>query len=192
MKKKIVIISAIVITLCSIFFIIYNCNDQFRFKLSYEYINLVDYNNGKKIKVNIPFNNHIKYLKDDEIISFLTKETGVIYFGYNTCPWCRNIIEPLLEVIDNNKVDKLYYVDAKKSLKSISSKLLKALDSTIEENENGNKGLGVPVVYFIKDGQIMDYHVGTVNGYNNPYKGMNKKQKEELKEIYQKGIEAIR
>ena len=28
-------------------------NDSIRFKLSYEYINLVEYNNGKKIKITV-------------------------------------------------------------------------------------------------------------------------------------------
>ena len=191
MKKKIIIIISIILIISLIFTIIYKTNDQFRFKLSYEYINLVDYDNGKKIKVNIPYNNHIKYLENDEIITFLTKKTGIIYFGYNTCPWCRNIVEPLIETINKNHINNLYYVDVNKGIKGISNKLLEILDSTLDQDNSEKKGLNVPAVYFVKNGKIVCHHIGTIDGYNNPYKSMTTKQQNELKKIYERGIEAI-
>ena len=190
MKKKIIIVTILIILLLLIGLIVYS-NDAIRFKLSYEYINTVEYSNGKKIKVSIPLNNQIKYLNNNDIITFLKEGTGIIYFGYNTCPWCRNIVEPLLEVADENNIDKVYYVDIH-HISKIKKEIINILDDYLRLDEETNtKVLAVPDVYFIKNGKILTHHIGTVDSYKNPYLGMNKKQKEELKKIYNEGIEAI-
>jgi len=191
MKKKITIISVILIIIGIICFWLYQV-DGIRFKISYEYINQFEYNNGKKIKVSIPWDNQIKYLEDDKVINFLNTETGIVYFGYNDCPWCRNIVEPLLEVAKEENIDTIYYVNTH-NIKSITNDLYKVLNSYLKTNpETNKKRLAVPDVYFIKNGKIMMHHIGTVDSYKNPYLGMNKKQIEELKAIYRKGIEMIK
>ena len=48
MKKKIIIVT-ILITLLLIIGLVAYSNDAIRFKISYEYINTVEYSNGKKI-----------------------------------------------------------------------------------------------------------------------------------------------
>lgn len=190
MKKKIIIVT-ISITLLLIIGLVSYSNDAIRFKISYEYINAVEYSNGKKIKVSIPLNNQIKYLNNNDIITFLKEGTGIIYFGYNTCPWCRNIVEPLLEVADENSIDKVYYVDIH-HISKIKKEIINILDDYLRLDEETNtKVLAVPDVYFIKNGKILTHHIGTVDSYKNPYLGMNNKQKEELKRIYNEGIEAI-
>ena len=42
----------------------------------------------------------------EEIVKILNEGTGVIYFGFNSCPWCRSMIETLLKVIDDNNIEK--------------------------------------------------------------------------------------
>ena len=192
MKKKIFIIGIISLIIILVGVICYN-NDSIRFKISYEYINLVEYNNGKTIKVDIPLNNKIKYLENKEIIEFLENGTGIVYFGYNTCPWCRNIIEPLIEVANEEKINTIYYVNSKENLSNIKKDLYEILDKYLRTDPDTlKKRLAVPDVYFIKDGKIMFHHIGSVDSYSNPYKEMNGKQKKELKEIYRNGIEAIK
>ena len=192
MKKKVLII-LIVVFITFIIGLICFQTDSIRFKISYEYINLVEYNNGKKIKVNIPIDNKIKYIRDKEIIDFFENGTGIIYFGYNTCPWCRNILEPLIEVVKEEKVDTIYYVNSKKEISNIRKDLYKILDNHLKIDPDTNKKrLAVPDVYFIKNGKIISHHVGTVESYINPYNEMTNKQKKELKEIYRKKIEAIK
>lgn len=191
MKKKIIMVIIIIAVLGMIGFLLYS-QDNLKFKISYEYINHVEYANGKKIKVKIPFQNPIVYLNKNEIISFLEKKTGIVYFGYNTCPWCRNIIEPLLEVAKEEKIEHIYYVDIHKNLKDISKELTKVLDDYLTLDEETNeKRIAVPDVYFVKEGKIVFHHLGTVESYKNPYLGMNNQQIRELKSIYRKGIEAM-
>lgn len=192
MKKKIIVVVVIGVLLMLIGIFLYE-NDSIRFKLSYEYINQVEYNNGKKIKVNIPWKNGIQYLSEEEIIPFLKGKTGIIYFGYNTCPWCRNIVPILIDTVQDNHIDTLYYVDIHKvDLSSIKNELISLLDEYLEENETGEKGIAVPDVYFIKEGKIIGHHLGTVDSYHNPYLGMSPDQKQELTNIYQDFIEEMK
>ena len=185
MKKKIIIFSILVI-LCivGVGMRVILCNDNLRFKLSYEYVNFLEYSNGKKIKISIPTNNHVKYLSNQELVTFLKEGTGILYLGYNTCPWCRNALPVLLDVILEQK-ESLYYVDSHKlEEKILKEELIPSLSQYLKEDEKGNKVLAVPDIYFIKEGQVVGHHVGTVDSYHNPYSGMNQSQKEELRRIY--------
>lgn len=191
MKKKMIVISSIVITLVLLGMILYH-NDSFRFKFSYESINNVEYNNGKKIKVSIPLNNPIKYISEQELIQILKEKTGILYFGYNTCPWCRNVVPILIQSAQKMKVDTIYYADIHRlNLSSIREELYQMLDSYLEEDENGKKVLAVPDVYFIKEGTIIGEHKGVVDSYRNPYEKMDNNQTEELVHIYQTYIKEM-
>lgn len=192
-KKKILISSLIIFIILILGGIVLYFNDSFHFKLSYEYINYVDYNNGKKIKVSIPFDNRIEYVNEEELIDLLERGTGVLYFGYNTCPWCRNVVPVLIDTVKKSNVDNIYYADLHKlDMKLIRSKLYKILNSYLRDDEEGKKVLAVPDVYFIKKGKIIGHHRGAVDGYNNPYKKMKSREKKELSNIYQRFIEEMK
>lgn len=193
MKKKIIIIIVCFLLglISGIGFYCYQ-NESIRFKLSYEYINYVEYSNGKKIEVSIPLDNKIKYLSEKELINFLKNGTGVLYFGYNTCPWCRNAVPILIDAIKEKKVDTIYYADIHKlDISSIREELYSLLNLYLEENDEGEKVLAVPDVYFIQNGNIVGEHRGTVDSYHNPYQKMTDSQKEELKTIYKNFIEEM-
>lgn len=192
MKKKLIIIGTILLCLVVIGIFLYS-QDNIRFKISYEYVNLSEYSNGKKIKVKIPINNKVKYVGKNEVLELLKSGTGVIYFGYNTCPWCRNAVPILVDSVRENKIDTLYYVDIHSvDISSIKNELYEILDPYLREDDEGNKRLSVPDVYVVKDGEIMGHHIGTVESYKNPYNGMSDEQKEELKEIYNDLIKEIK
>ena len=188
MKKKF-FLSFIIIVLFLLFGFIYiYSNDNLKFKFEYELYNNISYDNGKKIKAKIPFDNNVTYVKEKDLESVLTSGDRVIYFGYTTCPWCRNIVSPLVEVINDNNLDKLYYVD----VHSVNAKsVYDILDEYLEFDNDGNKRLYVPDVYFIKDGRIVYHHLGSLDSYKDAFKGMNNKQLNELKSIYQEGIDLM-
>lgn len=193
MKKKVILITSLCLLLLIIILsLVLSYNDELRFKLSYESINFYEYNNGKIIEVSIPWDNDVIYLNEKETLDFLNNETGILYFGYNTCPWCRNVVSVLVETAQENN-QKIYYVDSNKlDLKSINDELFTILDDYLMSDEEGNKVLALPDVYFVKEGKIIGHHIGTVDGYNNPYKKMTDSQKQELKNIYQQLIEEMR
>jgi len=193
MKKKILIISVVIVLLLGITIFCLYQNDSIRFKLSYEYINLVEYNNGKKIKVEIPSDNRIKYLNEKEIVILIKEGTGILYFGYNTCPWCRNVVPVLIDTVKENNIDTIYYADIHNLNLSYNNKeIYNLLNDYLRENDEGKKVLAVPDVYFIKNGEIVGHQLGAVDSYYNPYVEMTKNQKQELKTIYEGLIKELK
>lgn len=192
LKKYLMIVGIILLVILTIALIV-TFNDNLRFKLDYESLNSIPYDNGKKIEVKISWNNPVDYIYQEEVIEVLENGTGIVYFGYNSCPWCRNIVEILLETAKEEKFDKVYYVNTHGALDGIEEELIEILHDYLRENpETGEKVLAVPDVYFIKDGKIIGHHISTVESYKNPYKGMNEEQKKELKKIYQELLEEIK
>lgn len=192
MKKKIITIGIIILVLSIMGLYCYK-RDNIRFKMSYEFINQVELTNGKKIKVSIPYDNRIKYINEEELLKLLNNGTGVLYMGYNTCPWCRNAVPILIDSVLENEIDTIYYVDIHSAnLKKISKELYKILDEYLKVTDDGTKVIAVPDVYTLKNGQIVGHHRGCVEGYKNPYKKMTAEQKDELKKIYDEMIGAIK
>ena len=228
MEKKnilLIIISALIlITICIKYNINSNIhtekkdNDIIKFKQEYESLNNTE-NADKKtyLTLNIDSSNNILYKSDEEIINILEEGTGLIYFGFNTCPWCRNIIEPLFNSTKKSKLENLYYVDIKeirsvykvqdkelkKEVRGSKSyyKILELLDNYLEpyiiteDNEDYNtkeNRLYAPTVVAVKNGEIVGFHSGTVDSQNDPYKPLNTKQKKELEKIYDNMINKIK
>ena len=193
MKKRWIIVGSIILVflLLGLYF---NSKDNFRFKFEYEMINRVELSNGKKIKVSIPLENRVKYIKKyDDLIAFFKEKTGVLYFGYSTCPWCRNAIPVLIDSVIENDITTLYYVDIKAfDFSKIKDELYVILDEYLKVNNNGEKVLAVPDVYVVKDGKIVAHHRGCVESYKNPYKGMNEDEIDELKNIYNDMLKEIK
>ena len=191
MKKSLIII-LIVAAILTLITIYARSRDNVKFKLAYEVANYTKFNN-KYIKVNIPINNRIKYLKEKEVLDFFKSGTGIVYFGYNTCPWCRNSVPVLIDAVIENDLKRVYYVDIHGiNLKEIKKELYSILDPYLREREDGTKGLAVPDVYAVKKGKIKGHHIGTVESYQDPTKGMSKKQKKELKKIYTDLIKEVK
>lgn len=89
-----------------------NKNDAIKFKEEYEALNGVE-NNGKIIRtISIDKDNPFIYKEASDIVDMINdKETFIVYFGFSKCPWCRSMIEKLIEVAKDYKVDTIYYVD---------------------------------------------------------------------------------
>lgn len=177
------------------------------FKLEYESLN------GKNdyIDVNIPSDNNIVYADYEQIFDILDG-TGVIYFGYPECPWCRNAVPVLIEAAKEAEVDQIYYLNNNedrdtKTLKDGKvvtekegtdnyNKLLEKLGdkaSTYEGLEdNSIKRLYFPTLVVVKNGEITDYIEGTVDSQKNPQKPLNEKQKKELKDKYTKAMKKLK
>lgn len=90
-----------------------NVADAVRFKEEYESLNNQDASDDQKYRtLDIAVDNPFVYSSAEEIIKKMDeKETFVVYFGFSSCPWCRSILEPLIESSKNHQVSKIYYVD---------------------------------------------------------------------------------
>ena len=187
--------------------------DAEKFKKEYESLNgkTIENTKYKYPSVEIVRNNAIKYSDADEILDVLTDGSGVIFLGYPSCPWCRNAIPVLLEAANEVGIESVYYMNMKDERDEIKvaedgsleivkegtkgyKKLLERLDSILDEytleDIHGNiisaneKRIYVPIVIFVRDGEIVAYHVDTVESQTNPLEELNEEQKNELMDIY--------
>ena len=183
-----------------------------KFKEEYESLNnKTAYNDKTYLELAIPEDNPIKYSDADEVINIIENESGVIYFGYPECPWCRSAIPSLLNAAKEAGIKTIYYMNLKeqRDVKTIDAngkiieekeaseeykKLLKALDKYLNdyviEDVKGNKintntkRIYVPLVVFVKDGEVVGIHEDTVESQKDPFQGLSKAQEEELTLIY--------
>lgn len=88
--------------------------DEKKFKKEYESLNGTTRSNGLKNKdVTIMEDNNIKYITPEEAATMLDSGTGIIYFGYAACPWCRNAVPVLLNAMNSSELDTIYYVNVR-------------------------------------------------------------------------------
>lgn len=216
MKKNVIILSIIVVialVIAVLFFLLNNkgMSDGERFKQEYEELN------DSHLEVNIDSDNMIKYISLEEAIDIIKNDTGVIYFGYPSCPWCRNAVPVLLDAASSTSLDTIYYVNAYniRDVKEIDDgnivttnegdrlydDLLEVLDDildpytlTLDNGEVidfGEKRLYVPMVLFVKDGEVVSYHLSTVDSQEDPSISLNDSQRDELYNIYLDGINNV-
>ncbi|MDE6284767.1 MAG: hypothetical protein K2M17_03395 [Bacilli bacterium] len=211
----IIVCTLLVVLLCA-FAIIHHGKeehtDAMKFKNEYESLNDVESPNSdnKYPSVSITSDNPIVYKTAKEILEVLDNEDAIIYFGYASCPWCRNLVEVLLSAAKKQGVEKIYYVDIKdqrdayefsgtikpKQTKKGSDAYYKILEFFGEKletyyvrDEAGNQystgvtRLYAPTVIRIEKGKIMAMHVSTVESQTNPYEKLNEEQRNELYDI---------
>lgn len=223
-KKALVMIVALLMTIAVMFGILAIRNkdersllksDAVRFQEEYEALNGQMNENNKMSYpvVTVSENNPMKYKTDDEIAKLLEDGTGIIYFGFSACPWCRSMLPSLLKAAESTNLGEISYLDildirdtltlddnhevvvTKEGTNGYKS-ILKKLDSVLEpyyltskDGENidtKEKRVMAPTVVTIKDGTVLDIHVGTVSSQENGYTPLLEKEQEELFEIYQK------
>lgn len=205
MKKTVIVGIVLLLTIGTIFLI---KKPENKFKKEYESLNGQKNESGKEYKkISISNDNPVVYSTYEEIFKVLDG-TGIIYFGFPECPWCRNAVPVLLDAAKETGLDKIYYLNnledrdilslkdgsiitEKESTKDYKKLLdkLKDVVSVYEGLEDESiKRIYFPTVVAVKNGKIISYIEGTVDSQTDPYISLNGKQKEELKEKY---IEAI-
>lgn len=226
MKNKLVWIIVAVLLVCNIGLVAYlvtnNDNekpiqnvscDADRFKNEYEALSGKDNGyGGTHLDISIPAENKIEYVNSTRVKQMLTNGTGVIYFGFPECPWCRNIIPTLLDVANeyntsilylNNKAerDTIKLDDAGKIVmeKEGSKDYYEILDLLGEKasvydglNDESVKRLYFPTVVFVKDGEIVAFHEGTVDSQEDASVYLDVTQQKELKTTLKGYFELIK
>lgn len=174
--------------------------DEKKFREEYEKLNGTTRSNGQKHKdVEIMVDNNIKYINLKETSEILENGSGIIYFGFAACPWCRNATPVLLNAMAASELDTIYYVDVRpdddpekdirdtyvldsknKPRKSRDAEdayydVLRALANDLNDYELvtekgkkvniGEKRLSAPAVVAVKDGIVVGFHAGTVEGH---------------------------
>ncbi len=113
MKKKLLFLGTVLLSLLLICGCTDKNSDAYKFKTEYESLNGTESASGKKIReIAIEDDNPMIYKTAEEIVKMIEdKETFLVYFGFAKCPWCRSVLPTLLSVADDLKLDTIYYVD---------------------------------------------------------------------------------
>lgn len=131
-----------------------------------------------------------------EVNSYFEKdETFVVYFGFSSCPWCKEAA-PILNDIAKEFDRRVLYVDTRLDGDDIRVEtnsdyvqLMELVQEYVEKDESGNEFLYVPAVYFVKDGEVVSYNIGTVGTHDATERVMTEEEVELLKVVYRSGFE---
>ena len=119
------------------------------------------------------------------------KKTFCLYVGYDDCEWCIEAM-PIL----NNEAKAhgmvIEYLDCKKMVNDDLDALKSMVGVAMEKGNNGEPTLFTPLVVFIKNGEIVYSHTGTVDAHNAHERMMNDQECAELHKIYAKGFDRLR
>lgn len=209
-KKLIIVITSLTIILIVVLAILFlnnkkDSNSSLEFKKEYEMYNGKNSKSGSLYKdVKMNSNNRFVYADLDKLKEVING-TGVIYFGFPECPWCRNAVSVIDDAANQVGLDEIYYLnvydirDEKELDESgnvITTKegtteykeLLSLLHDYLPEykglNNSDIKRIYVPLVMTFKNGNIIDTHLSTVDSQTDPYVDLNEVQYNELLDIY--------
>ena len=103
------------ISIVLILFLLAGCgSDASKFKKEYESLNGKANDAGVLHKeITIPEDNPMVYATYEEVVDMLENGTGIVYFGYPECPWCRAALPVLLEAADEELMTKILYYNNK-------------------------------------------------------------------------------
>lgn len=221
MKKKIIVVSLFVLIIIAVslklkldgtFNKSLNIESSIKFKEEYELLNNKETPTGKRYKsIDLNPQNRFVYADIDKIKEVING-TGVIYFGFPECPWCRNSVPVIEEAAKQAGIDKIYYLnvydirDEKKlddngnviTIKEGTEEykdLLNLLGDSLPEykglNDPSIKRIYVPLVITVKNGKVIDSHLSTVESQKNPYVELTDDQYSELLKLYKDAFSQI-
>lgn len=176
------------------------------FKAEYEALN-----DNEHPHMNVPEKLNIHILSFDQTQAMLNSGSGILFFWFPSCPWCRNLLPELFAAMEKSNVKDLYYfnpkelrdqkelVEGKIVVKKESTpeydRLLNKLDEILPEYKGLNnpkiKRLYVPTVLVIKDGKVVNYHFETLPEQTDPHTPLTSDQKIKLQVILQDAMSPL-
>lgn len=179
-------------------------SDAQKFEEEYEALNGQTTMDGEHVymTLDIPTDNRVEYVDLAQIQDIIANGTGVMYFGFPECPWCRTLVPVLFEAVQAAGYEgPVYYGDFLTERDKLSlddsgnivveqegSEAYKQLVATLYDwlgpykglNDDTIKRIYFPTTVFVKDGQIVDVHLVTVDTQTSGYDELTEEQHAEL------------
>ena len=194
--------------------------DAIKFKEEYENLNGKTNENSKKKyrTVKIDSKNKIIYSSAKEVLKMMEeKKSFVVYFGFDSCPWCRSVVENVSKISKELDED-IYYVDVKE-IRDVYElddenkpeltkegdknylKLIKKLDSVLKEytlttdDDNevkvGEKRIYAPNIVSIIDGSAKELTTGLSDKQTDGYMNLTDEMKQESYKKIKKVVQEV-
>lgn len=194
--------------------------DAIKFKEEYENLNGKTNENSKKKyrTVKIDSKNKIVYSNAKEVLKMMEeKKSFVVYFGFDSCPWCRSVVENVSKISKELDED-IYYVDVKE-IRDVYElddenkpeltkegdknylKLIKKLDSVLKEytlttdDDNevkvGEKRIYAPNIVSIIDGSAKELTTGLSDKQTDGYMTLTDEMKQESYKKIKKVVQEV-
>lgn len=106
----------------------------------------------------VPMDNAFIYKTEEEIINILEHGSGIVYLGFPECPWCQSYVIYLNEVVKDNGLSTINYLNIKEMRENNTDnyqKIVSLISDLLPYDENGNKRIYVPQVVVVKNGKII-------------------------------------
>ena len=113
------------------------------------------------------------------------KGTVILFYSFTDCPYCIEARPILEEVLEGSDIP-VYYVDVAREERNVDNENYLAVYNHFKDiiEGQGYDKIYMPSVFFIKDGEVLGMHVGTVDNHNPKEALMNETQVAELSTIY--------
>lgn len=194
--------------------------DAIKFKEEYENLNGKTNENSKKKyrTVKIDSKNKIVYSSAKEVLKMMEeKKSFVVYFGFDSCPWCRSVVENVSKIskeldediyyVDVKEIRDVYELDDENKVKLTKEgdknylKLIKKLDSVLKEytlttaDDNevqvGEKRIYAPNIVSVIDGEAKELTTGLSDKQTDGYMTLTDEMKQESYKKIKKVVQEV-
>lgn len=163
--------------------------------------------------IDVPSDNRVEYADLAQIQELLASGTGVMYFGFPECPWCRTLVPVLFEAAAAAGYDgPVYYSNFLSERDKLTldesgnivveqegTAAYRQLVATLYDwlgpynglNDDSVKRIYFPTTVFVRNGQIVDVHLVTVETQESGYDALTDEQHAELLSTLTADIESI-
>lgn len=113
--------------------------------------------------------NRFVFASSDEVLEKFESGSGLIFLGFQQCPWCQQLAPLVDDAAKAEGLDKIYYLDirhARETNDATYKKLVEKLKPHLRTDENGQPRVYVPDVTALKDGRVVGHFLQetTVDG----------------------------
>lgn len=98
-------------------------------------------------------------------ISLIKKGKNIIFVGSSTSEYSKKYIEILDEILEENKIEKIYYYDINNDKSQKNSNyydIRELLNGSLSTTDGSNNNLLAPSLYIIEDNDVKYYNIDTV------------------------------
>lgn len=104
-------------------------------------------------------------IRGQKFISLIKAGKNIIFIGSGTSEYSKKYIEMLNEVLEENKIEKIYYYDINNDKSQKNSNyytIRELLNGSLSTTDGSTNNLLAPSFYIIENGEVKYYNIDTV------------------------------